>query len=338
MNTDPEYRALVCREFGDWRDLELTTLGRAELSAGQVRIRVRHVGIGFALKLFVAGTYQRRPALPFTPGTEISGEVLEVGDGVDGLTVGQRVVAALDWGGLAEEVVTTADTVYPLPDGADPGPAAALPITYPTVWSALAWRARLEPGETVLVHGAAGAVGTAAVQISRLMGARVIATASTPEKRAAVAAEGADAVLPSTPDTLREAVRDLTRGRGADVVIDPVGGALFDESVRSTAPGGRLVTLGFASGSVPRAAANHLLVKDIAVIGHNYGRYIGWGRIDERREHAPAVRRMVDTILAAYARGDRIRPRTDHLPLEDWEKALEIQLSGRATGKMVVDL
>jgi len=332
------YQALVCSRFGDWRDLELRTLERPRLDQGQVRIRVRHVGIGFALKLVVGGTYQRRPPLPFAPGTEVSGEVLELGPGVTGLTVGQRVLAALDWGGLAEEAVTTAETVYPLPDGADPGPAAALPITYATVWSALEWRARLRPGETVLVHGASGSLGTAAVQVARLMGARVIATASTGDKRAAALAEGADAALPSDAAALRDGVLDLTAGRGADVVVDPVGGDLFDQSVRSTAPGGRLLTLGFASGTVPRPRANHLLVKDIAVIGHNYGRYIGWSLVDERREHAPGVRRMVAAILDAYRRGDRIRPRTEHVALADWEKAIDTALSRHSGSKVVVDV
>lgn len=332
------YTALVCDRFGDWHDLELTSVARTPLPPGRVRIRVRHASVGFALGLIVAGRYQRRPPLPFTPGTEAAGEVLEVGEGVDGLQVGQPVAAALDWGGLAEEVVTTPETVYPIPDGVELGPAATLPITYPTVWSALSWRARLEPGESVLVHGASGAIGTAAIQVARLMGARVLATASTEDKRAAASAAGAELALPSDARALRDAVLGHTGGRGVDVVVDPVGGDVFEESVRCTAPGGRLLPLGFASGAAPRPRANHLLVKDLTVIGHNYGRFIGWGRVDERREFAPRVRPMVAAILDANRRGDWIRPRTEHFALVDWEKALDTTLSRRAVGKVVVDV
>ncbi|MGY2085811.1 NADPH:quinone oxidoreductase family protein [Blastococcus sp. SYSU DS0539] len=329
--------ALLCTRYGDWRDLDLTTVARPPLQPGQVRIRVRHAGVGFALSLIVGGTYQRRPPLPFTPGTEISGHVLEVAPDVTGLSVGQRVAAALDWGGFAEEAVATQETVYPVPDGVDLADAAGLPITYGTVWSALDWRAGLRAGETVLVHGAAGGIGSAAVQVARLMGARVLATAGTEAKRRSALANGADHVLPSDAGTLAARVKELTGG-GVDVVVDPVGGDLFDASLRCVAAGARVLTLGFAAGRIPQIPANLLLVKGVSVIGHNYGHLIGWGPIDDRRDHAPAVRRMVAAIFDAVARGALPRPVTQHFPLAHWEQAVETVMSRRSLGKVLLDV
>ena len=330
------YDALVCTHWGDWRELERQRLPRPPLAPGQVRLRVRHAGVGHAVRLFVAGTYQRRPPLPFTPGTEAAGEVLELAPDVTHLRVGQRVCAALDWGAFAEEAVTTAATVYPLPDGLPLARAAALPITYGTVWSALEWRARLQPGETVLVHGAGGALGLAAVQVARRLGARVIATASTDAKRAAALANGAWQALPADAGALPAAVKALCPD-GVDVVFDPVGGALFDAAVRCAAPEGRLLVIGFAGGSIPQVAANLLLVKNLAVIGFNYGLYIGWGLRDERVRHAPAVHRVMDQVLGAVARGEMPPPRTEHFPFTDWLAALDTTLSRRSVGKVVID-
>lgn len=230
-----DYLGLVCSRWCHWSELALQRLPRQPLAPGQVRIRVRHAGVGFALSLFVSGKYQRKPPLPFTPGTEIAGEIIEVAPDVTRLHPGQRVAAALDWGGFAEEVVAMADTVYPVPDGLELAQAAALPVTYGTVWAALAWRAALQPGETMLVHGASGALGTAAVQVGRLMGARVIATASTEAKREAALRNGAAHALPSDAATLAAAVKALCPAGGADVVFDPVGGDLFDASLRCAA-------------------------------------------------------------------------------------------------------
>jgi NADPH2:quinone reductase len=337
--TDPtHYQALRCTAFGHWGDLQLQQVARAPLAAGHVRIRVRHAGVGFAVGLFVAGTYQRKPPLPFTPGTEAAGEVLEVAADVTRLQVGQRVMAALDWGAFAEEVVIAADTVYPLPDGVPLAKAAALPITYSTAWAALQWRAALQPGETLLVHGAAGALGMAAVQIGRLMGAQVIASASTPAKREAALALGAHHAIAGDADTLADAVKALSPRGGADVVFDPVGGALFDASLRCTAPEGRLLSIGYASGTIPRAPLNLLLVKNLSVIGFNYGYYIGWGLRDERRRYAAQVQALVAELLAAVAEGRMALPQTQHFGFADWHAALDTTLSRRAIGKVIIDL
>lgn len=332
------YTGLVCNQFSHWHDLRLERLQRLPLAPGQVRLRVRHAGVGFAVSLFVSGTYQRKPPLPFVPGSEVSGEVLEVAPDVTHLVPGQRVVAALDWGGFAQEVVTTADTVYPLPDAIALAKAVALPITYGTTWAALEWRAALRPGETLLVHGASGSLGMAAVQIGRHMGARVIATASTAAKREAALTNGAHHALSATPETLATAVKALCPRGGVDVVFDPVGGALFDASLRCTAPEGRVLSIGYTSGQIPSAPANLLLVKNLSLIGFNYGYYIGWGLTDERQRYAPTVQAMVARLLAAVANGAMPLPMTQHFPLADWHAALDTTLSRRAIGKVILDL
>lgn len=334
----PSYEGLVCEQWGDWRDLTMQRLSRQPLRPGQVRLAVHHAGVGFALKLFVAGQYQRKPPLPFTPGTEAAGVVLEVGEGVTHLAPGQRVAAALDWGAFAQEAVVAADTVYPVPEALPLSQAVALPITYGTAWSALQWRGRLQPGEVLLVHGAGGALGMAAVQIGRFMGATVIATASTEAKRAAAQANGAHHVVAADAEALASSVKDLTAGRGVDVVFDPVGGDLFDASLRCMAPDGRLLCIGFASGRIAQIPANILLVKNIAVIGFNYGLYIGWGLRDERRRHAPVVQPLIARLFQTVASGQMSAPVTEHFPFADWKCAVDITMSRRSIGKVILDM
>lgn len=333
-----DFQALVCTHWGHWRELEMQRLERAPLAPGQVRIRVRHAGVGFAVSLFVSGKYQRKPPLPFTPGTEASGEIIELAPDVTRLKVGQRVVAALDWGAFGEEAVITADTVYPVPDGLSLAHAAALPITYGTVWAALEWRAALRAGDTLLVHGASGALGMAAVQIGRLMGARVIATASTEAKRAAALQNGASHALPSDPEGLAQAVKALCPKGGVDVVFDPVGGDLFDASLRCVAPEARVLVIGFASGRIPSAAANLLLVKNVSLIGFNYGYYIGWGLTDERARYANQVQEMESRIMDAIAQGAMPVPMTQHFPFAQWEAAIDTTMSRRSVGKVILDI
>ena len=333
-----DYTGLVCHQLGHWSELQLQRLQRQPLGPGQVRLRVRHAGVGFAVSLFVSGKYQRKPPLPFTPGTEAAGEVLEVAPDVTRLVPGQRVVAALDWGAFAEEVVIAQETVYALPDAIALAKAAALPITYGTGWAALEWRAALRPGETLLVHGASGSLGMAAVQIGRLMGAQVIATASTAAKREAALANGAHHALAADPATLAAEVKALCPRGGANVVFDPVGGALFDASLRCAAPQGRLLSIGYASGQIPSVPANLLLVKNLSLIGFNYGYYIGWGLTDERRRYAEPVQAMVARLFDAVATGAMPLPMTQHFPLADWHAALDTTLSRRAIGKVILDL
>lgn len=331
------FTGLVCTHWGHWRELQMQTLPKVALAPGQVRLRVHHAGVGFAVSLFVAGTYQRKPPLPFTPGTEASGVVLEVAPDVTHVRPGDRVVAALDWGAYAEEAVTTGHTVYPVPEGLSLAQAAAMPITYGTTWAALTWRGQLQAGETLLVHGAGGALGMAAVQIGRLMGARVIATASTQAKREAALAQGAAHALSSDPAGLAAAVKALSP-QGVDVVFDPVGGDLFDASLRAVAPGARMLVIGFAAGRAASVPTNIALVKNVAVIGFNYGYYIGWGLTDERARYASQVQTVVARALDAVASGAMAAPLTQHFALAQWEQAIDTVMSRRSVGKVILDI
>ncbi|GAA5233685.1 NADPH:quinone oxidoreductase family protein [Verticiella sediminum] len=333
-----DFQALCCEAYGDWRELRVRGVRRAPLGPGEVRLAVRHVGVGFALSLFVAGKYQRKPPLPFSPGTEVAGEVLEVASDVRRLSPGQRVFAALDWGGFAEEAVVREETVYPLPDALPLAEAAGMAISYPTAWAALAWRAAPQPGETLLVHGASGALGMAAVHCGRAMGLRVLAVASTAAKREAALAHGAEVALDADAAALPAAVKAATGGRGADIVFDPVGGDVFDASLRCVASHARVLVIGFASGRIPQAPANLLLVKNVAVIGFNYGYYIGWGLTDERARYAAQVQGMVADMLQAWRDGRLALPTVQRYAFDAWPQAIGAVMGRASIGKVVVDL
>lgn len=329
-------RALLCRQWCEFKDLRIEEIAAPALRPGCVRLRVAYAGLGFAVSLVVAGKYQRKPPLPFAPGTEVTGTVLEVGTGVTRVKPGDRVLAVLDWGGFAQEAITTEDTVYSLAQGMALDTSIHLAISYPTAYAALVWRARLQPGETLLVHGAAGGTGLAAVELGKQLGARVIACASSEEKRAAAKAHGADLVLP--PRDFREAVKTFTDGRGADVVFDPVGGDAFDESLRCIATEGRLLPIGFASGKVPQIPANILLVKNISVLGLNYGTYVGWGITDERRTYAPKVQAMMAQLFEWTLAG-KLRPAVSHcFELARFAEAMDVVLARGSTGKVALKI
>ena len=307
------------------------------LGAGQVRIGVHYAGVSFATALVTTGRYQRRPPRPFSPGTEIAGTVLEVAQGVTQVAAGDRVCAVIDWGGHAEEVVTDPATVYKLPDCLPLHLAPQFPTSYATAFSALAWRAHLQPNETLLVHGAAGAVGLAAVELGKAMGARVIATASTAEKLAVVRAHGADGTVLFPSVGALDAIRALAPN-GADVVFDPVGGDAFDLSLRAVTQSGRILVIGFASGRIQQIPANILLVKNIAVLGFNYGRYIGWGLVDERRQHEKMVRASIETMFSWY-QDSKLHPTTSHrFPLDDYAAAMDAVQGRQAIGKVVLQM
>ncbi len=330
-------RAVRCHEWMPYQELPLEEIPPPALGAGQVRIGVHCAGVSFATSLVTMGRYQRRPPRPFSPGTEIAGEVLEVAPGVTQVAVGDRVCAVIDWGGHAEEVVTDPATVYRLPPSMPYHLAPQFPASYATAFAALDWRARLRPGETLLVHGATGAVGLAAVELGKAMGARVVATASTPEKLAVARAHGADeAVLFPSADAL-DAIRALAP-EGADAVFDPVGGDAFDLSLRAVAQEGRILVIGFANGRIQQIPANILLVKNVAVLGFNYGKYIGWGLTDERHRHEARIRAAMATMFRWYEEG-RLHPTTSHrFPLTDYAAALGAVLARRSVGKVVLEM
>lgn len=323
-------RAVVCGALGDIEGLTLGDVPEPALSPGGVRIGVHAAGLNFADTLIVAGKYQVKPPLPFTPGFEVAGEVLECADDVTVCRPGDRVTALLDWGGFAEQAVASEENVFVLPPGIDPVIAAAFPVAYGTSHFGLKVKAGLRAGETLLVHGAAGGVGLTAVECGKRLGATVIATASSPEKQQVARAAGADHTLDARALDLKEQVKELTAGRGVDVVYDPVGGSLFEASLRCTAVGGRILVVGFASGDVPQIPANILLVKNIAAIGFYYG---GCRSLQPQAWRA-SLQELVDWLGQGL-----IRPHVSHTyGLDQAIEALTALKTRRSTGKVVLTL
>lgn len=315
----------------DWclpEDLKIVDAPGPRPGPGEVRIRVRAAGVNFADGLIIQGKYQEKPPFPFAPGFEVAGEVAEVGPGVTHVKPGDGVFAVLDHGGYAEEVVARAEDVHPLAKGMDMATGAAFPIAYGTSHFALIDRARLAPGEVLLVNGAAGGVGLTAVECGKAAGATVIATAGGADRLEVCAAHGADFGIDYKTEDVRERVKEITGGRGADVVYDAVGGAVFEASLRATAPDGRLLVIGFASGDVPQIKPNHLLVKNLSVIGVYWGAY--------RRLAPDRIRASFDQLRAWFEAG-KLSPRVSHtFPLADAAEALKALKERRITGKAVL--
>jgi NADPH2:quinone reductase len=327
-------RAVVCREFGHYRNLSVESVEAPTPGHNEVAIDVKATAVSFANILQIAGKHQNRATPPFIPGTEVCGIVAAVGEKVTGIRPGDRVVASATNGGLAERAVARGDLTFVMPDGLSFAEGTVFPSILATAYVGVVFEGRLEAGETLLVHGAAGATGQAAVQIGRALGATVIACASTEEKRAAAIEAGADHALAS--DDFRDRVLELTGGRGADVIFDPVGGAVFDQSLRCIAPEGRLLVIGFASGEIPKVPANIALVKNIAVVGVYWGYYMGWAK---QPPSARARRRLAECfadLFRLYEAG-KIKPLVHAtFPLEQFADALDIVESRRAMGKVVL--
>jgi NADPH2:quinone reductase len=330
--------AVCCNAWMPYLQLPLEDVPLPEPGPGEVRIAVHYAGMSFATSLVTEGRYQRKPPFPFSPGTEIAGVIDQVAPDVTTFKPGDRVLADMDWGGHAEYAVTHASTAYRLPDGVPFDLAPSLPGSYGTAYAGLAHRARLEPGEAVLVHGAAGAVGLAAVECAKALGATVVATASTEDKLALARAHGADhAVLFPSASALDD-IRSLLP-RGADVVFDPIGGDAFDLSLRCVANSGRILVIGFAGGRVQQIPGNIILVKDVAVLGFNFGNYTGWTRDTSRRStHGRKMHEVMEQIFAWYGQG-KINPVVSHqFPLRDYRAAMETVLSRRSMGKVVLEM
>ena len=323
-------KAILCRTLGSPDLLTLEDVPSPPLGAEQVRIGVHACGVNFPDVLMVAGKYQVQPPMPFSPGAEFSGEIVEVGSTCRGFTVGQRVLAMSGFGGMAEEVCVNARAVVPVPDDLDYETAAAFLLAYGTSYHALVQRAALAPGQTLLVLGASGGVGLAAVQIGRMLGARVIAAAGSLEKLHLTRQHGADDTVNYSEVGLKEAVRELTSGRGADVIFDPVGGKLFDDCLRSVAWGGRILIIGFASGTIQMIPANLPLLKGSSVTG------VFWGRFAELEPETH--RKNTEELLAALSAG-RLKPHIGGVfPLARAADALQLLADRRATGKIVVQI
>jgi len=319
-------KAVVCRELGPPSVLRLEERAPAPLGPGQARVAMRAAGVNYPDLLMVAGGYQLRPPLPFTPGMEGAGVVVEAAPDAAPWRPGDRVIVRMRPGTFAEEVAVDADALLPMPASFSFEEAAAYMVGHGTAWHALADRGRLAAGETLLVHGASGGVGLAAVEVGKLLGARVIATGGDPAKLEAVRARGADETI-DLRDGFRERVLELTGGRGADVIYDPVGGEVFNGSLRCVAWRGRILVIGFPAG-IPNVPANLALLKGIAVVGVRAGEYA-------RRD--PALGRADRERLLKLADEGRLRPHVSHrLPLARAAEALELLRDRRVVGKAVL--
>jgi NADPH2:quinone reductase len=323
-------RAVLCKEWGGPDKLIVEDVPSPPIKDGAVRIAVHAAGINFADLLLISGQYQEKPAFPFTPGMEAAGVVTEVGSGVSGFKAGDRVMALTGTGAYAEEIVVDASRVYQIPGKMDFSSAAGFPVVYGTSHGAFDWRAHLKPGEWLLVHGAAGGVGLTAVEIGKVMGAKVIACASSPEKLEIARQYGADHLIDYSREDIRERVKAITGGRGADVVYDPVGGDAFDASLRSIAWGGRIIIIGFASGRIPQAPANILLVKNIDVIGFYWGSY---------QARKPELLRDSYAKLLGWFEQGKLKPHVSaRMDLKDVAQAMNLLRERKSTGKVVLTM
>ena len=320
-------RAVTCHAWGAVETLKVEEIAAPTPAADEVLIDVRATSVNYADSIMVAGKYQTRPPFPFSPGLETAGVVAACGARVTRFKPGDRVMATLAWGGLAEQAVAKEAETFAIPDGMSFEEAGAFPIAYISSDVAIRWQGRLEAGETLLVLGAAGGVGLTAVEIGKAMGARVIAGASTAEKLAVAQAHGADAVVNYATENLTERVMALTGDEGADVCFDPIGGELADAALSALGWGGRMLLVGFVGG-VQQISANRLLVKNRSALGCSLRYY---------RNQAPdKLRRSVEALMAWYREG-RLKPLVSHrLPLERTVEAIKLLTDRKAHGKVVV--
>jgi len=323
-------RAVLVKEYDRPEQFVIEDVPPRHAGPGEVVVTAKACGVNFLDGLTVKGNYQVKPPLPFTPGAEVAGVISEAGAGVTGYPVGMRVMAVTGFGAWAEQVVVPVSRVFPLPEGMEFTTAAGFPIVYATSHHALKDRARLTAGETLLVLGAAGGVGLTAVELGKIMGARVIACASTEEKLALCEEYGADALINYTAADWRERVRELSGGLGVDVVYDPVGGPYAEPAVRSLGFQGRYLVIGFASGSIPTIPLNLVLLKITSIVGVFWGAYAPARPQDNAENMA--------TLLNWYRAG-RLRPHiSGTFALERYREALDEVMSRRAKGKVVMVL
>jgi NADPH2:quinone reductase len=323
-------KALLCNAWGGPDALAIGELPSPSPGPGEILVGVRACGLNFADTLMIQGKYQERPDFPFSPGLEVSGEVLETGPGIDDFASGDAVIALCGHGGLAERVVVPAGNAIRLPEGMDFVTAAGFAVVYGTAHVGLERRARLEPGEVLLVHGAAGGVGLAAVEIGRRMGATVIATGSSEKKLALAGEHGAHHVINYHEERFPDRVKALTDGRGADVIFDPVGGEVFDQSVRCINWEGRILVIGFASGTIPELPVNLTLVKNMSVVGVYWGAY--------RKRDPEVLQQSWRQLLEWLAEGALSPHVSATYRLADAPAALTSLMERRAIGKVVVKI
>ena len=323
-------QAVLCKAFGMPESLVLEEVPAPEIGPDDVLVNIRGAALNFPDVLMIQGKYQSQPPFPFSPGGEIAGEIAAVGDAVTEFNVGERVFAGIGVGGFAEQAAVPARALRRIPEGMSFEQASGISTTYGTSYYALKQRAELQAGETLLVLGAAGGVGLAAVELGKAMGARVIAAASSSEKLEVARKAGADDLVDYSDGELKDKVKALTDGRGADVIYDPVGGALFDQCMRCINWYGRVLVIGFAAGDIPRVPINLILLKSCQLVGVFYG---AWSGNPKYRDEA---RRNFDEILDFYRNG-RIDPLVGRaFPLADYAAALRCLMERQAIGKVVV--
>jgi NADPH:quinone reductase len=321
-------RAAVCHELGPPSVLRVEERPDPEPGPGEVAVAVEAAGVNFVDGLFVAGQYQIKPSLPFVPGSEVAGHVVAVGPDVSRVAAGDRVLASVGLGGFSSRVVVPAGSVIALPEGMDAPRAATFTQSYSTCLFALRDRCHAAPGETVLVLGAGGGVGLAAIGVARALGCRALGVASTADKRQAALEAGAEATLDPATEPIKDAARSWAGGTGVDIVVDPIGGALAEPALRALGDRGRYLVIGFASGDIPSVPLNQVLLRNRSVIG------IDWGIWAMR--HPTEQRALLEDLLAMVEAGtlDPVRP-TEY-PLDDVAGALEDLLGRRAVGKIAL--
>ena len=320
-------KIVVCRELGPPEKLRLEEIPSAPLKPGEVRVAIRAAGLNFPDVLMAAGEYQLKPPLPFTLGMEAAGDVVEVDNAAKGVAVGDKVIVKMRHGAFSEEAVVTPAQLTPMPSTYDYAEAATFLAGHGTAYHALIDRGQVAPGEVLLVHGAGGGVGLAAVEMGKLLGATVIATASSDEKLEVARSRGADHLVRYDKEPFRDAVKRFTDGRGADVVFDPVGGEVFEHSMRCINWGARLLVIGF-TGGIGSAKTNLLLIKGASVLGVRAGEAV-------RKNPALGEKRLRE--LLAWAEAGKLRPNVSHrLPLQDYARAMRLLIERKAIGRVAL--
>ena len=321
-------RAVLCKQLGLPDNLVVENVPSPVAGKGEVVLSVKACGVNFPDTLIIQGKYQFKPELPFSPGGEVAGVVKEVGEGVTNVRPGDRVIAVSTWGGFAEELVVEANRTIPMLDSMDFVSASAFVLTYGTSLHALKDRAHLQPGETMLVLGASGGVGIAAIQLGKAMGARVIAAASSDQKLEVCRTNGADDLINYSHDDLRARIKQITAGKGVDVVYDPVGGSYSEPALRDMAWNGRFLVVGFAAGDIPKVPLNLALLKGCSIVG------VFWGAFT--RNEPENNRRNNEELMQLYAQG-KVKPHIHATyPLERAAEALNDVMYKRVSGKVVL--
>ncbi len=322
-------RAILCKELGPANTLVIDDIPSPEPGKGQVKVRVKAAGLNFPDTLIIEGKYQIKPELPFSPGGEMAGEVLAVGDGVQRFKPGQRVMGLTGYGAFAEEILVPENQLIPVPDGMNDHTAAAFSMVYGTSYHALKQRANIQPGETLLVLGASGGVGLAAVELGKAMGATVIAAASSAEKLEVAKEAGADDLINYADEDLKDALKQRYP-KGVDVIYDPVGDRFTEAAIRNMAWNGRLLIVGFAAGDIPKIPANLALLKGCSIIG------VFWGAFTQK-EPQTNIQNIME-LMQLFNQG-KINPRISQVfPFEEYEQALAALTSRTAKGKVVLDV